>query len=90
MESPEDPKVVAHVEQASMLARFMVVSEVEFGGFFQEINGVGWHEKQTDDTDYPERGGYGGWIRSKHESPEHQERGEQRADGDKDQVETTE
>ena len=44
MESPEAPKVALHVEQARRLVRFMVGLEVDFGGFFQEIEGIGGHE----------------------------------------------
>jgi hypothetical protein len=84
MESPEAPKVALHVEQARRLVRFMVVSEVEFGGFFQEIESISGHEQETEGTYHAERCGGGGRLRSEHESPEYQECGKQRADGNKD------
>jgi hypothetical protein len=54
MESPEAPKVALHVEQARRLVRFMVVLEVEFGGFFQEIESIGGHEQETEGSYHAE------------------------------------
>ena len=70
MESPEAPKVALQVEQASRLNRFIVVSEVEFGGFFKEIEGVGGHEKKTNSTDDAECSRRSRWLRSQQERPE--------------------
>lgn len=91
MESPEAPKVALHVEQARRLVRFIILFlEVEFGGFFKEINGVGGHQKQTYGSHDAEYRGGRGRLRSEHEGPEHQECRKKSADGDEDEVETAE
>jgi hypothetical protein len=69
---------------------FMDGSEVEFGRFFQEKDGVYRHKEQSENPDNPERGRRRGGFRRKHERPKYQERAEERAYGNKDKVEAAE
>lgn len=63
-------------------------SEVEFHSFAVEIKSVERHQEDTDDSGDTDDGRKGRRFRREDKSPQDQKRAEQRADRDKDYMET--
>ena len=78
------------MEQAVRLKRLIIGSELEFRGLSKEIDTVNGHDEKTS---YPGNTHSRCQIRGFRREPErpyHQKRAEQRADGDKDNMESAE